>query len=260
MDEEIIYHIDPAVEELKDPVMIVGLPGVGHVGKFVADHLVEVLDAQKIIEIYSEHFPPQVMVGEDSTITLVGNRLYLAKTEKCDLLILAGDSQSTDPAGHYSLCEAYIEFASQFKVNRIFTLGGYPTGVVNAENYVIGAVNNIDMVKPLTEKGIKFNPSEPPGGIVGASGLILAFAKLRDIDAACLMGTTTGYIADPQSSKELLRKLCDILEIEVDVAALDEKIKDMEQIVEKIKDSVTGEEYEDYGNRQATEEDLNYFG
>ncbi|MCL2863316.1 MAG: proteasome assembly chaperone family protein [Methanimicrococcus sp.] len=260
MNDEIIYHIDPAAEDLNNPVMIVGLPGVGHVGKFVADHLVEVLGAQKIIEIYSDHFPPQVMVGEDSTVTLVGNRVYLAKTEKTDLLILAGDSQSTDPAGHYSLCETYIGFASQFKVKRIFTLGGYPTGIVNTENYVIGAVNNKEMVEPLKEKGIKFSPSEPPGGIVGASGLILAFAQLRGIDAACLMGSTTGYIADPLSSKELLGKLCGILEIEVDFAALDEKIKDMEQMVEKIKDSVTGEEFENYGVRPSADEDLNYFG
>jgi len=260
MIEEIIYHIDPAAEVLKDPVMIVGLPGVGHVGKFVADHLVEALGAQKIIELYSEHFPPQVIVGEDSTVTLVGNRIYLAKTEKADLLILAGDSQSTDPAGHYNLCETYIGFASQFKVKRIFTLGGYPTGVVNTENYVIGAVNNIEMIEPLKEKGIKFSPSEPPGGIVGASGLLLSFAKFRGIDAACLMGTTTGYIADPQSSKVLLEKLCGILEIGVDFASLNEKIKDMEQIVEKIKDSVNGEEFEEYGERYVTDEDLNYFG
>jgi len=260
MDDKIIYHISEEAEELKDPIMIVGLPGVGHVGKFVADHLTESLKAEKIAEIYSSHFPPQVIVGEDNTVSLVGNRLYLARMEKSDLLILAGDSQSNDPAGHYDLCEIYMEFAARFKVGRIYTLGGYPTGIPNAENYVIGAVNNIDMIDALKEKGIKFNPSEPPGGIVGASGLILAFAKFRNINAACLMGTTAGYIADPQSSKVLLERLCDILEIEVDAAELDEKIKNMEQIVEKIKDSVTGEEYEKYGESSENEEDLNYFG
>ncbi|MBZ3935261.1 proteasome assembly chaperone family protein [Methanimicrococcus blatticola] len=261
MKEEIIYHIDQDVIELNNPVMIVGLPGVGHVGKLVADHMVEALDAKKIVDIYSEHFPPQVMVKEDSTVELVGNRLYLAKTDKMDLLILAGDSQSTDPAGHYRLCEIYIDFASQFKVNRIFTLGGYPTGVINAEDYVIGAVNNIDMIDELKEKNIQFSPSEPPGGIVGASGLILSFAKFRNIDAACLMGTTTGYIADPKSSKVLLGRLCDILGIEVNADALDEKIKDMDQIVEKIKDSVVGEDGEEYYEQApASEEDLVYFG
>ncbi|MDV0445119.1 hypothetical protein MmiAt1_06760 [Methanimicrococcus sp. At1] len=260
MNDEIIYHMDQENLELTNPVMIVGLPGVGHVGKLVADHLIEALDAKKMIDIYSEHFPPQVMVKEDSTVELVGNRLYLAKTDKADLLILAGDSQSTDPAGHYSLCELYIGFASQFNVNRIFTLGGYPTGIVNEENYVIGAVNNVEMIDGLKEQGIQFNPSEPPGGIVGASGLILAFAKLRNIDAACLMGTTTGYIADPKSSKVLLGKLCGILDIEVNADALDEKIKNMDQIVEKLKDSVIGEDGEEYYESPASDEDLVYFG
>jgi proteasome assembly chaperone (PAC2) family protein len=32
--------------------MIVGFPGVGHVGKLVAEHLVEELESTKIIEIY----------------------------------------------------------------------------------------------------------------------------------------------------------------------------------------------------------------
>ncbi|MDR0767412.1 MAG: proteasome assembly chaperone family protein [Methanosarcinales archaeon] len=261
MKEEIIYHIDQDTLELKNPVMIVGLPGVGHVGKMAADHMVEALGAKKIVDVYSEHFPPQVMVKEDSTVELVGNRLYLAETDKADLLILAGDSQSTDPAGHYKLCEIYLNFASQFKVNRIFTLGGYPTGVMSDENYVIGAANNINMIEELKEKGIQFNPSEPPGGIVGASGLILSFAKLKNIDAACLMGTTTGYIADPKSSKALLGKLCGILDIEVNMDALNEKIKDMDQIVEKIKDSVTGGELDEYyEHTPASDEDLIYFG
>jgi Uncharacterized protein (ATP-grasp superfamily) len=114
------------------------------------------------------------------------------------------------------------------------------------------------LIEELTEKGIKFSPSEPPGGIVGASGLILPFARFLEIDAACLMGTTNGYIADPKSSKELLKKLCEILEIEVNDSALDEKIKDMDQIVEKIKDSVEGQE--GYQDLPASDEDLNYFG
>jgi uncharacterized protein (TIGR00162 family) len=240
--------------------MIIGLPGVGHVGKFVADHLTEVLKSEKIADIYSVHFPPQVLVQEDSTIKLVGNHLFLANTEKRDILILVGDSQSTDPAGHYSLCEIYMNFASKFGVNCIYTLGGYPTGPAAIENYIIGAVNNVSMIPALKEKNIRFTPAEPPGGIVGASGLMLSFAKFHNIDAVCLMGTTAGYIADPKSSKNLLIKLCDILEMQVDFTALDEKVKNMEQIVEKIKDSVAGEDAENYPYEPLADDDLVYFG
>ena len=61
--------------QVKDPVFIVGLPGVGHVGKLVAEHLVEELDAEKVVEIYSKFFPPQVLVDENSEIRLVKNEI-----------------------------------------------------------------------------------------------------------------------------------------------------------------------------------------
>ncbi|MDQ1275521.1 MAG: uncharacterized protein QG610_1095, partial [Euryarchaeota archaeon] len=35
---------------LKNPIMVVGLPGVGLVGKLVAEHLVDELAAEKIME------------------------------------------------------------------------------------------------------------------------------------------------------------------------------------------------------------------
>ncbi|WNY25259.1 proteasome assembly chaperone family protein [Methanolapillus millepedarum] len=260
----VVYHYEQDVLNLTNPVMIVGLPGVGHVGKFVADHLVEVLESKKIVDIYSAHFPPQVMVEKDSTIKLVGNQIYVARAGHLDLLILVGDSQSSDTSGHYNLCELYINIAAKFGVRRIFTLGGYPTGMVNSEDYVIGAVNNPLMIDNLSQKGIEFKPSEPPGGIVGASGLILAFSQFCGIDAACLMGTTSGYIADPKSSKILLEKLSNILEIDVDSTALDEKIREMEKIVEKLKDSAVGEDGDyDEGSgpyEPSADDDLVYFG
>ncbi|RQW77125.1 MAG: proteasome assembly chaperone family protein, partial [Methanothrix sp.] len=69
MLETLVHRIKEVT--LKDPILIEGLPGVGHVGKLVADHMVEELHAEKIIEIYSPHFPPQVMVKEDGTIRQV---------------------------------------------------------------------------------------------------------------------------------------------------------------------------------------------
>ena len=38
---------------LKNPVLIEGLPGIGNVGKIVVDFMVDELKAQKVYEIYS---------------------------------------------------------------------------------------------------------------------------------------------------------------------------------------------------------------
>ncbi|WMW21310.1 proteasome assembly chaperone family protein [Methanolobus mangrovi] len=222
--------------QLKDPILIVGLPGVGHVGKLVAEHLVEELDAEKILEIYSHHFPPQVLVDENSEIHLVNNEIYVCKTEKYDILALIGDHQSSSTEGHYKLCTLYLDIAREFGVKRIYTLGGFPTGQLTYSDEVLGAVNNIELVEQLKEHGVTFKENEPGGGIVGASGLLLGMSKLKHIDAACLMGLTSGYLVDPKSAQSLLKVICKILEIDIDVGPLEERAKEMEKIVARLKE------------------------
>ncbi|HJJ36030.1 MAG TPA: PAC2 family protein, partial [Methanocorpusculum sp.] len=52
---------------------IAGLPGVGHVGKLVVDHLVRILKAKKIAELTSTLFPPQMYLSEDGIIRFPRN-------------------------------------------------------------------------------------------------------------------------------------------------------------------------------------------
>ncbi|WP_094227301.1 proteasome assembly chaperone family protein [Methanolobus psychrotolerans] len=245
--------------QLKNPVFIVGLPGVGHVGKLVAEHLVEELDAEKILEIYSHHFPPQVLVDENSEVHLVNNEMYVCRTEKHDILALIGDHQSSSTEGHYKLCTLYLDIAQEFGVQRIYTLGGFPTGQLTYSEEVLGAVNNIKLVEELKEYGINFKENEPGGGIVGASGLLLGMSKLKNIDAACLMGLTSGYLVDPKSAQSLLKVICKIFEIDIDVGPLEERAKEMEKIVARLKE-VEQQQKEMPDMSTARDEDLRYIG
>ncbi len=240
---------------LKEPIFIEGLPGVGHVGKLVAEHLVEELGAKKIMEIYSPHFPPQVIVEDDGTIRLVRNEVYAYKSKgKNDLLMLVGDHQSTSNEGHYELCSVFLDIAEEFKVKRIYALGGYGVGQLVDTDTVLGAANNIKLVKELKEYGVEFRANEPGGGIVGASGLLLGLGALRGIDAACLMGVTSGYLVDPKSAQAVLKVLSKILEIEVDMQALADRASEMEKIVAKLREMEEGK------TPVTSDEDLRYIG
>ncbi|MDW7727162.1 MAG: proteasome assembly chaperone family protein [Candidatus Methanoperedens sp.] len=222
---------------LKKPILIEGLPGVGHVGKLVAEHMIDELGAEKIIEIYSPHFPPQVIVESDGTTRLVRNELYSYKTGgKHDLLILVGDHQSATTEGHYELSSVFLDIAEEFKVHRIYTLGGYGVGQLVEDQGVIGAANNIELVRELEKNGVEFRANEPGGGIVGVSGLLLGLGMQRGIDAACLMGVTSGYLVDPKSAQDVLKVLCSMLEIEIDMQALEERAAEMEKIVAKLRE------------------------
>ncbi|MCJ7638969.1 MAG: PAC2 family protein, partial [Euryarchaeota archaeon] len=95
--------------ELENPVLVEGLPGIGHVGKLVAEHIIDELGAEKIAEVYSSHFPPQVIVLADGLVRMVRSEFYAVKSEKQDLLILVGDHQSATNEGDSELTDAYLE-------------------------------------------------------------------------------------------------------------------------------------------------------
>ena len=232
---------------LKNPILIEGLPGVGHVGKLVAEHMIEELKAEKIVEIYSPHFPPQVLVMDDGSVRLVQNELYAWKSKDVNLLLLVGDYQSATNMGHYLLTEAFLDMAQKYKVKRIYTLGGYGIGQLVEDQTVLGAVNDASLIEELKSYGVEFKENEPGGGIVGVSGLLLGMAKRRNIEAVCLMGLTSGYLVDPKSAQAVLKVLSKALGIEIDSLALEERAKEMEKIVAKIREMETVQMPKDTG-------------
>ncbi|MDD2665453.1 MAG: proteasome assembly chaperone family protein [Methanocellales archaeon] len=239
---------------LKNPIMIEGLPGIGHVGKLVAEHMVEELGAEKIIEIYSSHFPPQVLVMKDGTVELAKNEVYAWSGGKHDLLLLVGAYQSTTNVGHYELTGVYLDIAQKYGVKRIYTLGGYGVGHLVERPRVLGAVNNIALVDEMKKYGVSFEEDEPGGGIIGASGLLLGMGRQRGIDAICLMGETSGYLVDPESAQAVLKSLSKALGMKIDMRALEDRAKEMEKIIARLREMEQGPAIE------PIEEDLSYIG
>ena len=48
--------------KLKNGIMLTGLPGIGLIGRVVGRYLVEELKAKKVADMYSPHFPHQVIM------------------------------------------------------------------------------------------------------------------------------------------------------------------------------------------------------
>ncbi len=238
--------------DLKEPILIEGLPGVGNVGKLAAEHLIDEIKAKKFAEIYSTDFPPQVFVNADGTIKLVKNELYYWKGEK-DLIILTGDYQGMSSKGQYMLAEAVLDIAEEFGTKMIYTLGGYGTGLEIEKPRVIGAATDKELVEELKKYGVVFK-GEEGGGIIGASGLLLGLGKLRNMRGACLMGETSGYIVDPNSAREVIKVLTEMLGIKISFARLDEKAEEVKRITSRIRS------LEKALMEKESKEDLRYIG
>ena len=250
MDE---FDIEVVAEpDLSEPAFVEGLPGVGHVGKLAAEHLVEERDGTLVRRVHSTHLPPQVSVDEGLT-QLVGAKLHAVETGGRDLLVLTGDHQAQDTVGHYGLAETFLDLAEELGAGRVFALGGVPTGELIETYDVIGATTTQAGKEELAEAGVEFRGDEPAGGIVGVSGLLLGLGERRGINAACLMGETSGYLVDPKSAQAVLEVLQEVLGFEIDFASLEERADEMEEVVRKIQEM-------EQGTPAPSDEDLRYIG
>ena len=214
-------------------ILIEGLPGIGHVGKLVAEHMIQEFQAGKVAELYSIHFPPQVIIEPDGVARLARNEVFVSEGEK-RIAFLVGDYQSASAEGHYLLTEAYLDIAERLGVRRIYTLGGYGVGHLVSEPRVLSAVNREELRPGVEAAGAEFNRDEPQGGIIGASGLLLGLSLRRGMDAVCLMGETSGYLVDPRAASSLLAVLSVLIGIEVDKSQLETRAAEMEQVIAKL--------------------------
>ena len=251
MDRIEVEQVDDVT--LDDPAFVEGLPGVGHVGKLVAEHLVEELDSQLVRRVYSEHFPPQVGIDDEGIGTLAHAEVYAIETEGRDILVLTGNHQAADGAGHYRLTDTFLDIADAFGANDVFALGGVPTGELIEEYAVLGAVSGEERKTELEDVGVEFRSEEPAGGIVGTSGLLLGMGGRRDFDAACLMGETSGYVVDPMSARAVLEVLETVLEFDISYDALDDRAEEMEEVLGRLKEM-------DDSPGPGTDDDLRYIG
>ncbi|HVP94158.1 MAG TPA: proteasome assembly chaperone family protein [Methanoregulaceae archaeon] len=249
-DISVRYFDNFSRDELKTPVLLEGLPGIGHVGKLVAEHLIHELGARKIADIHSIYLPPQVIIDENNVIRLANNEIYLYDGPPCQLLFLVGDFQSSSNEGHYLLADCYLNIAEELGVRRIYTLGGFGVGHLVDEPRVLGAVNRDDLRAEAEGAGAVFDSGEPGGGIIGAAGLLLGLSAQRGIEGICLMGETSGYLVDPKSAASLLSVLSVLVGIRTDTTMLEERGAEMERMVQKMIE----------GEKGIQEDELRYIG
>jgi uncharacterized protein len=216
----------------KNPILIEGLPGIGLVGKIAAEHMIAELKAKRVADIYSPHFPHQVIMQKNGVMRMIKNRFYHVKGKKNDLLILVGDVQAVTSEAQYEVTGKMLDYCQKKGVALTITLGGYGTGKVPAVPRVFGIVSDKPLVEKYKKYGVIFGESR--GSIIGAAGLLLGLGKLRKMPGLCLMGETHGGFVDAKSARVVLETLCKIVDVKVDMKKLDERAKESEKFAKKM--------------------------
>lgn len=221
--------------ELKNPVLIEGLPGMGMVGRITARFLIKELGAKRFAELYSPHFPYYVLVNKKGSVRLVRAEFFFWKnpTTERDLIFLTGDSQAQTIEGQYDVANSILEFAAELGVKVVITIGGYRKETDEAPKVVAVSTSQALLENALRGKAIASPAGNP---VVGTAGLLLGLSRFRKIDALCLLGETEGYLQDPVAAKGVLQILQTMLKLQIDLKNLDIQIEKSKEIAGRMRE------------------------
>ena len=72
------------------------------------------------------------------------------------------------------------------------------------------------------------------GMITGMNGILIGIAKIRGMEGYSLLGETSGYIIDPNSSKEVLNSLKKITKLNMNTDELSKKAQETLDLINQI--------------------------
>ncbi len=236
-------------EGLKAEYAIVGASGLRSVAKIVIQELIERLKPrpQLLLELYAYGLPgvyygasylaspsaPGVEMGRGGVVKLPAVRFYHAsvKSRKSREIIIVDGYQAYNSLNQYLVADKVAELLSNLHVRRLFSLGAQ-----TIEEGIRCCATDPHLLAEMRRYGIERTRVDR---FIGFSGLVTGMAHLRGIEGVCLFGCTSQSTADPEypdhsAAAELMVKLSEILELEVDTSILEEKGKVEIKLIEEI--------------------------
>jgi proteasome assembly chaperone (PAC2) family protein len=249
--------------KLVNPVMIACWPGIGNIGIMAVDMLRRMVAAEEFGEIESWDFfyPKKILIrdGELKSLEFPENKFYFKKTEKNDLLFFIGEEQPSDGRGGYAegtkaykMANLVLDVAQRFGCHRIYTSGAAVAPIHHTTRSRVWVVPNreelIDEVKSYENTVLmsEVEGRDGQGSITGLNGLILGVAKMRGLEALCVMGEIPIYIHGfpvpyPKGTRAVLEVLGAALAVNIPMDEINELIQKSDGEIESVYEKLPSE-------------------
>lgn len=220
---------------LKNPVLIEGLPGVGNVGKIAVDYLIDSFKAEKIAEMSSYDIPHCVFVNEKNLVELPEINIYHKNVGGRSFLFLAGDVQPISESSCYEFCDKVLETFKENDKTEIITLGGVALPKVPSNPVVYCTGNSKKIVEKYKSRLVNTNIHGRVGPIVGVSGLLIGLAGRKNIPAMSLLAETFGHpnYLGIKGARNILKVLKEQLHLKLEISDLDDEVAEVEESIAK---------------------------
>ena len=201
--------------DLKDPILVEGLPGIGLVANIAVAYLIRKLDARFFGEIRSASFPDLSITDEEGSLKSPFVRLYYYRgkgEDGRDLILLYGNTQALTRRGQYELCGRILDIAERLGSRYVITLGGYRPGRQVTKPNLYYAASDSETAKVAAG----LSAQALGGQIFGVAGLLIGLAGIRGMKGFCLLAETPGTFPDREASVAVLKAVSGVLGLTLD--------------------------------------------
>jgi len=204
--------------KMKNPIMIVGLPGTGLVGSISASYLVDALNMDFVGYITSPEFAPLAAIHDYKPLPPA--RIHYSK--KLNLLVVL--SEMSIPIGaSMDLASSVLALAKSVKAKSIISLGG----IALKENpKALYAISTNDKLSEYFFAGDKCKKIRE-GATTGVSGVLLTMGVVEKFPVLLLLAEASEDYMDPGAASNILKLLSQYLKVDIDTKKLDKESKEL---------------------------------
>lgn len=199
--------------EIRNPILILAVPGAGLVSIIATDHLIKIAGLEEVGKIDSPIFPPVIGVKDGvamNTVKIYGGKgLYVVKAEV---------PLPLDPL--IQLTTSILDWVARKRPKLAVVMGGVPEeDRIKMEKPHVTAVFSSDEAKAIAQ-GIGGQLMKE-GYLSGYAAFFLREASRRGVPAVALMVQSFPAYPDPGAAAEILKAMESVLGFDVDISQLE---------------------------------------
>jgi proteasome assembly chaperone (PAC2) family protein len=251
---------------LTRPWLVAVWPGMGHVALTAGYYLLAKLGMSAIAEYDAQDLFDVNDVDVKNGIIQPGRRprsrffLWTDPAGKRDLVVFLGEAQP--PLGKEPFCRRLIEFAKEFRAERVVTFAAMATRMhPDQPSRVFGAATDEATLAELRRLDLSIVED---GQISGLNGVLVGAAAEAGLPGACLLGEMPHIFSQlpfPKASLAILNVFKTLADFELDLAELEEQARAVDEqlgeLLERVEET-TGQklepEAEEFNSEPAEEE------
>ncbi|MHA1805207.1 MAG: PAC2 family protein [Promethearchaeota archaeon] len=239
MHVEIREEMEINAEDLNNPIILIGFPGIALVAKLALTSIKDFLKAKLFLTINCFDFPATSNVNK-GTLEIPTAKVYYVSQATQDLFFLTSDYQPQSSEGVFHFCKTFCEKMDELtkgKIQMYLSMGALVSENVKDPPMIHACGTNKEILLPFTEH--ENTTILEKGQISGANGILPAYAGANNFaPGVCLLAETLPLpmmSLDPRASKALVTLLDRYFNLNMNYDELDKKIEEMQGIIDSFK-------------------------